>query len=303
MKSRTKKSISVLLMLMSSMWPLLAQDVTVRSGFFLDSLKIGDQTGFYLAAKYPSNLNIIFPDSTYNFTPFEYERKRYFPTQTTQGQSYDSVVYYLSTFEVDRVQTLSLPVFQLNPQDCTKFASPPDTILLTELVKNLPDTLTAENLPLRVNTIYENVSYLFNYPVLIISIAVLLVGSLIVWFAFGKKIIRHFRLKKMLKAHQKFLDSYSAQIDAVKTAFSSVTTESALSLWKKYMENLEARPYTKLTTRETMQLENNDVLGRNLHAIDGAIYGHNTAVVESLENLKLFADQRFSKKLEEVKHG
>ena len=303
MKSRTKKSISVLLMLMSSMWPLLAQDVTVRSGFFLDSLKIGDQTGFYLAAKYPSNLNIIFPDSTYNFTPFEYERKRYFPTQTTQGQSYDSVVYYLSTFEVDRVQTLSLPVFQLNPQDCTKFASPPDTILLTELVKNLPDTLTAENLPLRVNTIYENVSYLFNYPVLIISVAVLLVGSLIVWFAFGKKIIRHFRLKKMLKAHQKFLDSYSAQIDAVKTAFSSVTTESALSLWKKYMENLEARPYTKLTTRETMQLENNDVLGRNLHVIDGAIYGHNTAVVESLENLKLFADQRFSKKLEEVKHG
>jgi hypothetical protein len=69
------------------------------------------------------------------------------------------------------------------------------------------------------------------------------------------------------------------------------------------MENLEARPYTKLTTRETMQLENNDVLGRNLHAIDGAIYGHNTAVVESLENLKQFADQRFSKKLEEVKHG
>jgi hypothetical protein len=285
------------------MWPLLAQEVTVRGGFFLDSLKIGDQTGFYLTAKYPSKLNIIFPDSTYNFSPFEYERKRYFPTQTIQGESYDSVVYYLSTFEVDRVQTLSLPVFQLNPQDCTKFTSPQDTILLMELVKNLPDTLTAENLPLRVNTIYENVSYLFNYPILIISIAVLLVGSIIVWFVFGKKIIQHFRLKKMLKAHQKFLDTYSAEVDAIKTAFSAVTTESALSLWKKYMENLEARPYTKLTTRETMQLENNDVLGRNLHAIDGAIYGHSTAVIESLENLKQFADQRFSKKLEEVKHG
>jgi hypothetical protein len=285
------------------MWPLLAQEVTVRGGFFSDSLKIGDQTGFYLTARYPSKLNIIFPDSTYNFSPFEYEKKRYFPTQTIQGESYDSVVYYLSTFEVDSVQTLSLPVFQLNPQDCTKVTSPIDTILLMELVKNLPDTLTAENLPLRVNTIYENVSYLFNYPVLLISIAVLLVGSIIVWFIFGKKIIRHFRLKKMLKAHQKFLDTYTAEIDAIKAAFSAVTTESALSLWKKYMENLEARPYTKLTTRETMQLENNDVLGRNLHAIDGAIYGHSTAVIESLENLKQFADQRFSKKLEEVKHG
>ncbi len=292
-----------LLMFMSSLCSLVAQDVTVRSGFLLDSLKIGDQTGFYLAAEYPSSLNIIFPDSTYNFSPFEYERKRYFPTQTKQGESYDSVVYYLSTFEVNRVQTLSLPVFQLNPQDCTRFTSRPDTILLMELVKNLPDTLTAQNLPLKVNTIYENVTYLFNYPVLIISIVVLLVGAVIVWFVFGKKIMRHFKLKRMLKAHQKFLDTYSAQMDVVKTAFSSVTTENTLSLWKKYMENLESRPYTKLTTRETIQLENNDFLGRNLHAVDGAIYGHNTAVIESLENLKQIADQRFSKKLEEIKHG
>ncbi|MDH4296632.1 MAG: hypothetical protein OEV74_10155, partial [Cyclobacteriaceae bacterium] len=80
-------------------------------------------------------------------------------------------------------------------------------------------------------------------------------------------------------------------------------TENALSQWKKYMEQLEARPYTKLTTRETLQLEKNESLGHNLHVIDGAIYGHNTTVIESLEHLKAFADQRFSQKLEEVKHG
>ena len=44
-------------------------------------------------------------------------------------------------------------------------------------------------------------------------------------------------------------------------------------------------------------------LGSNLHAIDGAIYGHITSVVEPLEQLKTFAHQRFAKKLEEVKHG
>jgi len=69
------------------------------------------------------------------------------------------------------------------------------------------------------------------------------------------------------------------------------------------MEYLESRPYTKLTTRETTRLEHNEVLGQNLHTIDGAIYGHNTAVVDSLENLKRFADQRFSQKLQEVMHG
>ncbi len=107
----------------------------------------------------------------------------------------------------------------------------------------------------------------------------------------------------MLKAHQKFLEVYNRQVENIKTAFSPDTTERALSQWKKYMEQLEARPYTKLTTRETTQMENNELLGRTLHAIDGAIYGHSTSVIESLENLKSFADQRFTKKLEEVKHG
>ena len=280
-----------------------AQEVLVRSGFFLDSLKIGDQAGFYLAAEYPSNLNILFPDSTYEFTPFEYEKRIYFPTKTTAGKSYDSVIYYLSTFEIDRIQSLNLPVFQLNPMDCTMYFSRRDTILLTELVKNLPDTLSAQNLPLKVNIAYQNVSYLFNYPILIIVLAVLFVITAFTWIVFGKKIRKHFRLKKMQKAHQKFLDTYTHHVENIKAAFSPNTTENALSQWKKYMEQLEARPYTKLTTRETMQLENNKSLGKNLHTIDGAIYGHSTSVIESLENLKQFADQRFVKKLEEVKHG
>jgi hypothetical protein len=280
-----------------------AQDVTVRGGFFLDSLRVGDETGFYLSATYPSALNIIFPDSTFSFGSFELENKRYFPTQSSAGKSRDSVIYYLSTFEVDRIQTLGLPVFQLNAQDCTTFTSPIDTILLTSLTGNIPDTLTAQNLPLKVNTIHENVQYLFNYPVLFISIATLLVIATVVWIGFGKKIKRHFKLKKMFKAHQRFLDAYSLQVETIKSAFSSANIEHALAQWKQYMEQLESMPYTKLTTRETTRLENNEALGKNLHSIDGAIYGHNTSVLEPLENLKQFADQRFVKKLEEVKHG
>ena len=280
-----------------------AQDVIIRGGFFLDSLKIGDETGFYLSATYPSSINVVFPDSTFDYSPFDYNRKHYFPTRTTNGKSYDSVIYYLSTFEVDRIQRLSLPVFQLNPQDCTEYTSNVDTVLLIELAKNMPDTLTAQNLPLKVNTIYENVPYLFNYPVLFISVAVLLVITIVGWLVFGKKIRRHFRLKKMFKAHQRFLESYNQQVETIKKAFSSSNTEHALAHWKKYMEQLESMPYTKLTTRETTLLENNELLGKNLHSIDGAIYGHNTTVIEPLENLKQYADQRFAKKLEEVKHG
>ena len=280
-----------------------AQDVLVRGGFFKDSLRVGDQTGYYLAAEYPTNLNVLFPDSTFTFTPFEYESKRYFPTKTTKGRSYDSVIYYLSTFEIDRVQALSIPVFQVNPMDCTVYVSPRDTILLTELVKDLPDTVTLKNLPLKVNTAYEDVPYTFNYLIVGLIVGVLLALTAITWVIFGKKIRRHFRLKRMQKAHHKFLETFNLQLDSIKSAFSSITTENALSQWKKYMEQLEARPYTKLTTKETLQMEKNESLGRNLHAVDGAIYGHDTAVVESLESLRNFADRRFVQKLEELKHG
>jgi hypothetical protein len=288
---------------LSSVSLSFAQDVTVRGKFFLDSLRVGDETGFYLVAKYPSNLNIAFPDSSFNYGPFEFVSKKYFPTETRAGQSYDSVIYYLSTFEVEPFQMLSLPVFQLNELDSTTYQTDIDTISLIELAKNLPDTATAQTVPLRQNTIYEHVPKHFNYPVLVVSLIALLIIVAVVWVIFGKRIRKHFKLKKMFKAHQRFLEVYNEQVAAIKAAFSSDQTEHALAHWKRYMEQLEARPYTKLTTRETVRMENNELLGQNLHSIDGAIYGHNTRVIESLENLKQFADQRFSKKLEELKHG
>lgn len=293
----------VFLGIVSNLSTTRAQDVLVRSGFLEDSIIIGDRTRIYLAAEYPSKLNILFPDSTHNFAPFEFVKRVYFPTQTTGGKSYDSVVYYLTTFEVDRFQALSLPVFQLNPSDCTTYYTPKDTIKLTELVKDLPDSLKAENLPLKVNTAYRDVPYLFNYPVLSIVAGTVLAIAALVWIVFGKKIRKQFRLKRMKRAHQKFLEAFGSQLENVRAAFSAVTTETALSQWKKYMEQLEARPYTKLTTRETMQLEKNESLGKNLTEIDGAIYGHNTRIVESLEQLKAFADERFVRKVEEVKNG
>lgn len=275
----------------------------VNSGFLTDSVGIGDEGGYYLTARYPSELNILFPDSTYNFTPFEYVRKVYFPTKTVNNQSYDSAVYYLSTFEIDKLQSLSLPVYQFNDLDTVTYASPRDTVRLIELVKTLPDTLAVQNLPLKTNTAYQLVPFLFNYPILVIVLVVLLVLALVGWLVFGKRIRKHYRIKRMEKAWQKFLGTYTAQISEIKQSFSPERTEHALVEWKRFMEQLESRPYTKLTARETMRMENNEVLGSNLHRVDGAIYGHNTSVVEPLEHLMSFAQQRYTKKLEEVKHG
>ncbi|HEY3405197.1 MAG TPA: hypothetical protein VGK59_17555 [Ohtaekwangia sp.] len=303
--TRRIRSFISLIVLAFSITAAHAQEVNVRAGFFEDSLIVGDKVRFYLSAEYDKNLNILFPDSTYNYTPFEFEGKRYFTTKTRDGISYDSVIYELSTFEVDPIQQLQLKVFQVNPGDCTQHVSNIDSIRLSPLVTMSLDTIPVEQLPLKINVAYQDVSWLFNYPVLVIVFSALIVLTAIVWFVFGKRIRKYFKTRRMIKAHEKFVSLYTMQITTLKEAVTTTGIETTLSLWKKYMEQLEAKPYTKLTTRETQLIDGDALLISNLKSIDGAVYGSvkDHSVMSSLEHLKDFADKRFHHKLDKLKHG
>lgn len=280
-----------------------AQDVKVNGGFLSDSLKIGEQTAFYLSAHYPRELTILFPDSTYSFQPFEYEKRNYFATKTTGRTSVDSTVYYLTTFEVDRIQYLELPVFVVQPADCTVFKSSTDSVYITQLVAKVPDSVSVDKLPLKMNTAYQKVFFEFNIWVALIAGGIVLLLVVLVWVFFGKRIAKYFQARRLKRNHFKFLERYNSILSQLQSAFSSVTTEAALATWKKYMEELETIPYTKLTTRETLLLVHDELLANNLSMIDRSIYGHDTTVKEPLEKLKTYADQRFHKKLEEINHG
>jgi hypothetical protein len=280
-----------------------AQEVKVRGGFFADSVGIGEPVKFYLTATYPSKLNLLFPDSAYQFSPFEFESKKYFPTHTNEGISYDSVIYNVSTFEIEKIQSLSLPVYVVSQTDSVEFASTPDSIRLVELVGTIPDSIPVEKLPLKVNTTYHEVPTNINYIILSIVAAVVLVVALVVFLVFGKRIRKHYQVKRLTKYHAQFLEAYKTQVDQIRTSFSAPVSETALGLWKKYMEQLLSRPYTKLTTREMLHLEKDEKLASNLHTIDKAIYGHDTEVVESFESLRDYAATKFVKRLEELKHG
>ncbi|MEX1238264.1 MAG: hypothetical protein WEB30_01050 [Cyclobacteriaceae bacterium] len=279
------------------------EEVKVRGGFLTDSMKIGEQTAFYLTAKYPSSLTILFPDSTHTFAPFEYQKKEYFMTETTDGISVDSTLYFLTTFEIDRVQSLRLPVYVVHARDCTIIRTSPDTVLITQLVAHVPDTVSADQLPLKMNTAYEEVEYDFNFWMMVIIISVVIAVAVIVWLLFGKRIQRHLRAKRMRRTHAQFSERYNALLAQLQKTFSTLTTESALATWKKYMEQLESRPYTKLTTRETLRIVKEPALTESLSRVDNAIYGHETTVIDSLVNLKKFADRQFHRKIKEVQHG
>lgn len=280
-----------------------AQEIKVTSGFVKDSVAIGEPVTYYLTARYPESVMALFPDSTFKFSPFEFGDKQFFPTKTTGGISYDSAVYELSTFEIDRTQYLSLPVYVTTARDCTAFESARDSVFLIEQIKIPPtDTIALNNLSLKSNTLYERVFTQFNTFILLIVLSVLVIAAILGWIFFGKRIIRYFRIKKMEKKYQQFIQAFSKQAEDASQSFSREKTEAALSTWKKYLEQLERKPYTKLTTREVVKMDADAALGNSLAMIDNAIYGNQTAVAEPLKSLKTIAEERFTKKINHIRH-
>ncbi|MND03453.1 hypothetical protein D3C83_232740 [compost metagenome] len=73
-------------------------------------------------------------------------------------------------------------------------------------------------------------------------------------------------------------------------------------MWKKYLENLEYQPYTKLTTKETIQLLKDDSIRSSLQHIDRSIYGRQPVEVQAFEGLMDFAEHKYRQKMEEVMH-
>ncbi|MBY0434837.1 MAG: hypothetical protein K2U26_12075 [Cyclobacteriaceae bacterium] len=279
------------------------QGVRVRGHFESDSISIGSVVPFSLTARYPQNRQVLFPDSTFSFKPFEINGKVFFPTKTTNGISYDSVVYLLTTFEIDSVQSLKLPVFDVVQKDCVAVYSPLDSIYFSNRVAHVPDSVSAEKLPLKTNTAYQSVQWLFDYPVYSIIGAILIVVILIVYLIFGKQIRKYFALKRLKKDYMEFMERFNRSVEKLSQGFTSRKAEETLLVWKNYMENLEKHPYTKFTSREILRLANDASLESALRSIDRGIYGGIQSPVDSFQLLQAFSQQRFNKKETEVRNG
>lgn len=270
--------------------------------FMKDTVKIGEPIAYSLSLKYPRGLDVVFPDSLYDFSPYELTNKEYFPTRSNDSVSYDSAVYYLMTFEIDTVQTLALPVFILSSSDSTPVYATTDTVILQQLVKEIPDSVNAEAAPLIENTSYINVETQFNYPYLIIGVAILLAALTVVYILFGKSIRRYFRARKLTKDYYQFDGRYSQLLSREAT---QKNAEKLLLTWKRYLEKLESHPFTKFTTKEILKLSETQPIENELKDIDRLIYGPSGAfkAEDSFIKIKEFAHNRFERKLEEVKNA
>lgn len=276
----------------------------VHGHFQTDSIKIGIAFPYSLTAIYPQTQSLVFPDSTFSFDPFEIERKVFYPTQTRNGLSKDSVVYFLTSFEIDSVQKLTLPVFILNANDCTAVFANWDSVFLQHQVKQMPDSVAAKDLPLKTNTAYQKVIWLLNYPLLLIIAGVLFVGLIVLWIVFGKRIKQYFILRKLSKHHHQFMQEFESAVDQLQNSYSIAQAEATLTLWKKYMERLLSKPFTKYTTKEIFQRVKDESLASALRKIDWDIYGEGHGIEKDpLDQLQQFTDRKFNEKVQEVRNG
>lgn len=277
-----------------------AQEVKVSAGFLEEHFKVGEEVHYWMSARYPPQLNLLFPDSLYAFGNFEYLGKTYYPSQMKEGLIYDTVVYRLQSFEIDRVQKLQLPAIILKEGDSLRVFATPDSLLLFELAPQVSDTTQ-----LKTNLNYAAVPRAFNYPLfwIILGVVVVLLG--VSALLFGKKIIRAFKLRRMRKEYLRFSDYLTEQIRLLKVDPQPATAEHTLTEWKNYVERLENLPFSTLTSREILQMEFTQELRDPLKTIDRCVYGGhlNENLYKDFQSIEDFTQHRYGKAVADLKNG
>jgi hypothetical protein len=261
-----------------------------KGKFLSDSVKVGLPVKYALSYRHKATADVFFPDSAYNFTPFEMIRREYFNTVTDQNGSLDSVVYTLISFEVTPVQELSLPVYVRAKRDCTRVFAPMDYVVLNSIIK--PNT-NIDTLSLKKDTRLIPIAQQVNFPLIfLIIIGLLLITGMVFWF-FGKPIrrqVRLFNFKRRYDDFRKLFQRLSRGTDDAKKRLENI--EKAVVLWKKYIERIENKPFTTFTTKEILDNLKDNRLSDALREIDATVYGgvYSSKTIASLQVLQELAE-------------
>lgn len=283
---------SLLLTLKSS-----AQELLPMGKFLSDSAKIGLPVQYTLSLRHPPEMQVVFPDSGYRFAPFELIHKQYFSTKTDSRGSIDSVVYTLTTFNIDPVQRLQLPVFLVHQRDCTAAYAAVDSVLLTQLIHQSPKFLAP-----KANIQYVPVRETLDYKFILLVTTISGLTMLVLYLLFGQQIKRQYRLYRLWREHRSFVSSYEKLRRRVRQKKEASAIENTIVLWKEYMQELHEKPYSSYTTKEIIEVIPNPKLADSLQMADRAIYGNAMPdeIYTALRTLQATAENFYKRKRVEV---
>jgi hypothetical protein len=246
-------------------------------------------------------LQILLPDTSEMFSTFELRKKEFYPTRTIGETSRDCVVYELATFNLDPVQTISLPVLEFSQQDSVRKMSNEATIYVKQsfegaLPKNpvVQSDLSPVPVPTRV-----------NYPYILIGMGIVILLILVVNFFFDRPIQKFIYLFLERRRHEAFLKQHDRIRILLDSNLNIDNIESLLNVWKKYIQRVDGNPYTSLTSMEIFKILPDPVLKDVLQEIDRWIYGG----IEmkdyrfNIDYVKQVAVQLYQNKREAIRNG
>lgn len=259
--------------------------------FSKDSVYIGELIRYTLVHRHPAAQEVILPDSSYNFAPFELVRQEFYPTTTKAGISTDSTVYTLRTFETVSEQSLELPATVLQGKDTLRVLSPRQSVYLRQLVQEVNAPL-----PLRTVTNLSPVEERFDWPILLLWVVTITAFITLVGLVFGQTIQSKYQLYRLRKDHLYFNSRYNSHVDRFVKTGVPTSMEKAVALWKNYLTKLERSAINSFTTKEIVEYYNDDEqVNLALRTCDKAIYGNVTAEPDQETNQALGMLRRFAR--------
>lgn len=255
---------------------------------------LGERVGYVLKATYPSSLDILFPDSAYNFGSMEYLSKQTFTSYTQDSLTLDSAVYYLSNFSLEHVKSYRLPVFEVLRYDSISHLPQEASLHLVLTIGELPDVLTFQE-----NNAYQKVKQGFNYPLLVlilVAVIILLIGA---YFLFGQKIRDAWNIYLEKKKRKKFLLQWQLAKERLVRQPDLSSADELLGLWKSYMESLTGQPYREWTTTEIADHLTQPAIVKDIRDIEVIIYADRVSenLDHACQNLTSISENIFEEKI------
>ncbi|MCS6823010.1 MAG: hypothetical protein NZ529_01850 [Cytophagaceae bacterium] len=264
---------------------------TSLTGKFLSSeAKIGEPIEYRLTFKHHKNMEIFFPDSSYQYAPFELVSKKYFPTYTIDSISTDSVIYLLRTFELKDKIIYALPVFTISGNDTLVLYPEKDLLNIRKI--NFDEHSQAS---LLADTSLMLISKRINYPYWIAAILMMVALLFLLYKLFGKTILRRYKLYVIYREHIHFLQAFDTLLKKFTDTQDIRIVEKALIEWRSYLTKLIHKPVHTYTSTEIMTLFQDEALKTNLQVLDRSVYGGilSTDVLHALDFIRKFSTAQY----------
>lgn len=263
-----------------------------------DSAKLGERVGYVLKATYPESAQIIFPDSTYDFSPLVLLEKKTFISNTQDSITQDSTIYYVSNFSLDPSSYLTLPVYEL-----ARYDSVVHYPLEAELKLKLTLDSIPEQLAFQQNNIYQPLEKSFNWIIIGIILGGILLLLGVLYFFFADKVQEYWKEKREKRHWARFEKRWKAQTALLSTNPSIEAADEVIGLWKGYMESITKLPVREWTSSEIGERMNNIEIFKALRAIDLIIYAGESSKSEEATNYLLeVAREKYQEKQTKIKH-